>query len=230
MQYFRLIGMPGLKPLSRFQLLLAILMFIGSPAWIVLTVAGTAAAARAPGGTIDPSYGAWLLAAVLFMWFAPKIATVMDVLLRPELRRAFGGAPRFLANVLIETLFFLLLSPVQWMSHTIQLVELALGRKVGWGVQARDSHAITWADALRQFWPHMLTGWGCIVALALTNPPAVPVVLLAAGGLAFSVPLAVITASPAFARFALRTGIGRLPEETVKPDVLRALGLSALDA
>jgi membrane glycosyltransferase len=230
MQYFRLIGMPGLKPLSRFQLLLAILMFIGSPAWIMLTVAGAAAAARAPGGTIDPRYGAWLLVAVLFMWFAPKIATVADVLLRPELRRAFGGAPRFLANVLIETFFFLLLSPVQWMSHTIQLVELALGRRTGWGVQARDSHAIDWADALRQFWPHLLTGWGCIGALAVTNPAAIPVVMLVAGGLALSVPLAVITASPAFARIALRAGIGRLPEETAKPDILRALGLSALDA
>jgi membrane glycosyltransferase len=64
----------------------------------------------------------------------------------------------------------------------------------------------------------------------LTNPPALPVVLLVAGGLAFSVPLAVITASPAFARFALRAGIGRLPEETTKPEILRALDLPALNA
>ena len=101
---------------------------------------------------------------------------------------------------------------------------------MGWGVQARDSHAVTLGAALQQFWPHMLAGWGCIGALAMTNPPAIPVVLLAAGGLAFSVPLAVITASPAFARLALRTGIGWLPEETAKPEILRALGLPALDA
>ena len=230
MQYWRLIGMPGLKPLSRFQLLLAILMFIGSPAWIVMLVAGTAAAARASGPMVDPHYGFWLLVTVLFMWFAPKIATVIDVLLRPDLRRAFGGAPRFIMNVLIETVFFLLLSPVQWMSHTIQLAELVLGRKVRWGVQARDSHAVTVAAAFRQFWPHMLVGWGCIAALALTNPSAIPVALLTAGGLALSMPLAVITAWPAFARFALRHGIGRLPEETTKPAVLRALNLPALHA
>ena len=227
MQYWRLIGMPGLKPLSRFQLLLAILMFIGSPAWIVMLVAGTAAAARSPGTLIDPHYGWLLLAAVLFMWFAPKIATVADILLRPTQRRAFGGAPRLLMNVLIETMFFLLLSPVQWMSHTIQLVELLLGRKVGWNAQSRDDHAVTVVDALRQFWPHMLVGWGTIAALALANPAAIPVALLTAGGLALSAPLAVLTASPSFARLVRRFGIGRLPEETTKPEILRAIDLPA---
>ena len=32
-----------------------------------------------------------LLILVLAMWFAPKIATAIDVMSRPELRRAFGG-------------------------------------------------------------------------------------------------------------------------------------------
>ncbi len=32
LQYFRLIGLPGLKPVSRVQLLWAILMFLGVPA------------------------------------------------------------------------------------------------------------------------------------------------------------------------------------------------------
>ena len=230
MQYWRIIGMPGLKLLSRFQLLLAILMFIGSPAWIAMLVVGTAAAARNPGALVDPHYGGWLLGVVLFMWFAPKIATVIDILLRPHLRRAFGGAPRLLMNVLAETFFFLLLSPVQWMSHTIQLAELVLGRKVGWSAQARDDHAVGVLDALRDLWPHMLVGWGCIAVLALTHPPAMPVALLTAGGLALSVPLAVITASATFARFVLRFGIGRLPEETHKPETLRALNLPALNA
>jgi membrane glycosyltransferase len=228
MQYWRLLGMPGLKLLSRFQLLLAILMFIGSPAWIVMLIAGTAAAARSPGTLVDPHYGFILLGVMLFMWFAPKIATVADILLRPALRRVFGGAPRLLMNVAIETVFFLLLSPVQWMSHTIQLVELILGRKVGWGAQTRDSHAVTWMVGLRQFWPHMLVGWGVIATLAMTNPAALPVALLTAGGLALSVPLAVVTASPVFARFVLRFGIGRLPEETQQPEILRALDLPAL--
>src|SRR4029077_16378260 len=34
MQYWHFLGLPGLRPVSRYQLVLAILMFIGSPAWI----------------------------------------------------------------------------------------------------------------------------------------------------------------------------------------------------
>ena len=37
--------MPGLKPVSRYQIAFAMLMFLGSPAWIGLLVLGTLAVA-----------------------------------------------------------------------------------------------------------------------------------------------------------------------------------------
>ena len=52
MQYWRFLVMPGLKPVSRCQLAIAILMFLGSPAWVGLLVLGTVLALRQPG-TID---------------------------------------------------------------------------------------------------------------------------------------------------------------------------------
>ena len=42
LQYVFFIGLPGLKPVSRIQLLFAMLMFTGSPAWIGLWLLGTA--------------------------------------------------------------------------------------------------------------------------------------------------------------------------------------------
>ncbi len=36
MQYVKLLGLPGLKPMSRFQLVWAILMFLGIPAWTLM--------------------------------------------------------------------------------------------------------------------------------------------------------------------------------------------------
>src|SRR5262249_48991420 len=89
MQYWPFLLMPGLKPVSRYQLLVAILMFLGSPAWICLLLLGTALAALAPD-SVDPHYGWPLLTVVLIMWFAPKIASILDVLARPNARRAFG--------------------------------------------------------------------------------------------------------------------------------------------
>ena len=93
MQYGYFLFMPGLKLVSRFQLAFAMLMFLGSPAWIGLLVVGTLALAAAPtpADFIRPDAGHALLAIILVMWFAPKIATVIDVLPRPKLRRAFGG-------------------------------------------------------------------------------------------------------------------------------------------
>ena len=88
-----------------------------------------------------------LLAIILVMWFAPKIATVIDVLSRPQLRRAFGGTARFLASIVTETIFFLMLSPIMWFCHTMFLAGLPFGRVIGWIGQVRDDHSVPWRDA-----------------------------------------------------------------------------------
>jgi membrane glycosyltransferase len=222
MQYWPFLLMPGLKPVSRYQLLIAILMFLGSPAWIGLLLLGTALAALAPG-SVDPYYGWPLLTAVLIMWFAPKLASILDVLARPDARRAFGGSGRFLVSAVIETGFFILLCPIQWCSHTVFLGGLALGRTVGWNPQVRHAHAVSLADAIARLWPQTIIGWATIGALTWTNPTALPVALLIAGGLALAVPMAVVTAAPRVGRLLARLRIGQLPEETDRPDILLAL-------
>jgi membrane glycosyltransferase len=230
MQYLRFVVLPGLKPVSRYQLVFALLMFLGSPAWIGLLVLGTAAVALAdtPAAFIRPDVGLVLLIVILIMWFAPKIATVIDVLSRPHLRRAFGGTGRFLASVAAETVFFLLLSPIMWFGHTVFLAELMLGRAIGWVGQARDDHAVPWSLAWRRLWPQTVLGLGCIAVLAASVPAAIAYALLIAAGLALAVPFAVLTAVPALGHVAVRAGLGRLPEETAPSAALRALGLPAL--
>jgi membrane glycosyltransferase len=230
MQYWHFLVLPGLKPISRYQLAFAILMFIGSPAWIGLLVIGSLAAASAgsPSEFIEPDAGFALFVLVLVMWFAPKLATVIDVLTRPNLRRAFGGGVRFTAGALTETIFFVLLAPIMWFSHTLFLARLIAGRSVGWGAQARDDHAVPFALALRQLWPHTLLGIGTVAVLGPTVPAAIPYALFIAGGPLLSIPLAVITASPAVGRALIRVGLGRLPEETAPPPELRALALPAI--
>jgi membrane glycosyltransferase len=209
----------------------ALLMFLGSPAWIGLLVIGSAAVAcnGPPATFIRPDAGAALFAIVLTMWFAPKIATVIDVLTRPQMRRAFGGGPRFVAGVLVETIFFLLLSPIMWLAHSAFLSRLLRGGSIGWETQARDDHEVPLADAIRQFWPHTLLGLGTVLALALTVPAALPFALFIAAGPLLSIPLAVLTASPCIGRLMMTSGLGRLPEETAPPPELRALASPAID-
>jgi membrane glycosyltransferase len=232
MQYWRLLLLPGLKPVSRYQLALAILMFIGSPAWIGLLVLGTLAAALSdtPASFIRADAGTVLFVCVLMMWFSPKIASAIDVLLRPDLRQAFGGARLFIVNCVIETVYSILLCPILWFGHTIFLTGLLFGREIGWIGQVRDDHAVPFTLALRNLWPHTLLGCAALGVLAMTHPAAIPYMLFLAGGPALSVPFAMITAWPLLGSVAARVGIGRLPEETTRPAVLLALALPAIEA
>jgi membrane glycosyltransferase len=232
MQYWRFLSLPGLRPVSRYQLALAILMFIGSPAWIGLLVLGTLALAFSdtPASFIRADAGMALLVCVLVMWFSPKIASAIDILLRPELRRAFGGTGLFIINYVIETVYSILLCPILWFGHTIFLTGLLFGREIGWIGQTRDDHALPFALALHNLWPHTLLGCAALGLLAVTQPAGIPYALLLAAGPALAIPFAMVTAWPLLGSFAARVGIGRLPEETERPAVLLALALPAIES
>jgi membrane glycosyltransferase len=232
MQYWRFLGLPGLRPVSRYQLVLAILMFIGSPAWIGLLVLGTLAVASAdtPSSFIRADAGTALLVCMMVMWFAPKIASAIDILLHPELRRGFGGAGMFIANFVIETLYSILLCPILWFGHTIFLIGLLFGREIGWIGQTRDDHAVPWKLALHNLWPHTLLGCAALGLLAATQPAAIPYALFFAAGPALAIPFAVITAWPWLGNLAATIGIGRLPEEIERPAALMVLALPAIEA
>jgi membrane glycosyltransferase len=235
MQYFWLLGLPGLKPVSRFQLVFAILMYLGSPAWMALLAVGVLAV-RLPRTSYEqatevrPAVATALFAIMLLMIFAPKIATALDVLLRRSSRQAYGGATCFLLNVAGETLFSFLLSPVMALAHTVFLFRLfILGRGYAWNSQMRESHVVPWLVAWAKLWPQTLIGFAFIAIIAMKAPDDIVYALAIAGGLALSVPFAVATASPVVGALFARIGVGRIPEEVEPPDALLSLRLPALE-
>jgi membrane glycosyltransferase len=231
MQYWHFLRMPGLRPVSRYQLVFALLMFLGSPAWIGLLLFGTLGVALAPtpADFMRWDAGIALLFFVLVMWFAPNIATMIDVLTRPKLRYLFGGGVRFSASFLMTIIFVVLVAPIMWVSHTVFLARLLFGRTIEWGAQARDDHEVPWSLALRHFWPQTLVGLAPLLVLAVSAPSAIPYAFLIAGGPLLSIPLAVATAAPALGRALIALGLDRLPEETLPPPELRALELPAIE-
>jgi len=231
MQYWRFLFLPGLKLVSRYQLAIAILMFVGSPAWIGMLVLGTLSVvvAETPGDFMRADAGIAIFVLVLVMWFSPKTLSAIDLLLRPQARRAFGGTARFLVNFVVEMVFSILLCPIMWFGHTIFLTGLLFGREIGWIGQTRDDHAVPLTLALHNLWPHTLLGCGAIGLLALTHPAAIPYALFLAAGPALAIPLAIVTAWPSLGVTFARIGIGRLPEETAPPPELAALVLPAIE-
>ena len=232
MQYWRFLLLPNLKPVSRYQLVLAILMFIGSPAWIGLLVLATIALVGCddPATIMRADAGGALLIWVLVMWFSPKIAGALDVLLSPEERRAFGGAGRFTVNFVIETIYSIILCPILWISHTIFLFGLLFNREISWMGQVRDDHAVPLTLALQDLWPQTFVGCASLGLVLASQPWAVPYIFLLAGGPALSVLFATVTAWPALGGLAARMGIGRVPEETVTPEDLLELALPAINS
>jgi len=231
MQYWRFLLLPNLRPVSRYQLVLAILMFIGSPAWIGLLALATIALVRCddPSTIMRADAGGALLIWVLVMWFSPKIAGALDVLLSQEERRAFGGAGRFAVNFVIETMYSIVLCPILWISHTIFLFGLLFNREINWMGQVRDNHAVPLTLALHDLWPQTLVGCVSLGLVLASQPWALPYILLLAGGPALAVPFAMLTAWPALGGLATRIGIGRVPEETATPQDLLGLVSPAIN-
>jgi membrane glycosyltransferase len=225
LQYWRFLALPGLKAVSRCQLLFAMLMFLGSPGWIGMLVIGSLAlaAADASGDIIRGDAGLAIFIAVLIMWFAPKIATVADILTRAPARAAFGGTLRFSASVAVETIVFVLLSSIMWVGHTLLMIRRPFGGGVGWAAQIRDDHHVPLAHAIRMFWPHTLLGLGALTILGCSHPATLPYALFLAAGPALSIPLAWVSSHPAAGSVLTRLGIGRLPEEIAPPPVLSEL-------
>lgn len=217
MQYLGLLRLAGLMPASRIQLVLAILMFLASPTFLVLWVLLLAQALRhgGPSGAawFDGAAGGPLLALALLVLFAPKIASALDVLTRPAERARFGGGGRFLAGLAAETLFAFLVTPLAAVSHTLTIGAIALGRGSSWGAQMRDAHGVPARAALARFWPHTLAGGAALAGALALGPMAALYAAPVYAGALLAAPLAMLTASPAFGGWMRRVGLCAIPEE-----------------
>jgi membrane glycosyltransferase len=224
MQYFHLLAMPGLHALGRLQLALAILMYTASPLWLGFIVIGlgqlvfppSAAGATAPtaGGLamIGFDLGLALFAVVMLMTFAPKILGIVDVLLRADTRRAYGGARRLIAGALVESVFSLLLAPSVAVAHTIFLAGLAWGRTLHWDPQRRHDRAITPGEALAGLWPQLALGIAAAALIGANAPGLLPWASPLLAGWLLSVPFATLTSHAGLGGALARAGLCASPE------------------
>jgi membrane glycosyltransferase len=231
LQYVNLLTLNNLRPVNRFQLILAIAMFFGSPAWIALILFFTIAIGMSatPAALVDVDYFSILLIVTLVMWYLPKIAGAVDVLLQTPKSKSFGGRLRFSISLLLEMMFSLLMTPIAWLNHTIFIFSLAFGKKGGWSAQTRDDHSISALQALQQFWLHTLLGLTLASILYFTHPETLVYGILFFGGLVFAIPLAIITSQPWLGSLMIRSQLLSLPEEIMPPAELSPLQLSALN-
>jgi membrane glycosyltransferase len=222
MQYGPLLGLQGLVPMSRFQILTAIAMYFGGPAWMLMTLSAASLVYAGGVGEINAVLGICMFFIMFSVSLLPKIAGWIDVALTRGGMRRYGGRLRFAAGALAETVFSMLLAPVSALAVTVFMGGLFAGRTIQWSGQSRDLTRVGWGQALRTMWPQTLLGLALTAVLVMEAPGALPWTAPALAGLTLAAPFAVATASPALGRWMARVGLCATPEEIAPPAVLSA--------
>ena len=224
MQYVKLLDHPGLLPMSRFQLLWAILMFVGIPAWTVMIALLPFAALEAQAAPDFPAgLAAGLYITFFVMYLMPKIAGLVDAMLTKEGMAAYGGSLRFFISAVVELVFSFLQGAVSTIRTTIFMIGLLFGKSVIWGGQQRDAAGISFMTAVENLWPQTLFGLVVCGALYVISPTVLLWSLPLTAGYILAIPFAMLTASPALGRWMKKTGLCGIPEDFAPPQEITAV-------
>ena len=212
-EYRHLLTMPGLRPMGRWQLIQAILLFGCSPFYLVFLLA---AASVATTDTASPFPIRPALAATL-LWagglYAPKLLGYVEVLLSRTKRLRYGGAARFSRGIALETVFTLLLDAINVWAKTAATARIAVGSRPRWTAQNRTARGVSWSEAARLLWPQTLLGIAVFGCFAHAGWVAVLWAVPFAAGLPLAVPFCVVSADPAVSAWLRRRLLAAIPEE-----------------
>ena len=229
MQYWRLLGLKGLRPVSRFQMFAAIMMYMGAPSWLLMTSSAAVKLIEGDGSQVNLAFGIAMFSIMFAVSLVPKLMGMLDIALTTGGAARYGGRLRFATSGLLETLFSILMAPVVAFRVTLFLIGLVFGKSVIWGGQNRDAYRLTWGDAARGLWPQSLFGLALLVSIGFASGAqsvawAGPMI----AGLMLAIPYAVLTAHPRFGHWLTRRGLCAIPDETLVPEILHRLEQAAL--
>jgi membrane glycosyltransferase len=240
LQHLGLLPMRGLHWLSRIHLITGVLSYVTSPIWlIVLALSSVIVCMEAVQGIqyFEPGsyslFPSWpesrateivaLLSITLSILLMPKVLGATLALVNSRLRRAYGGAARLLASVLVEQVFSTLLAPSMMIFHTTFVITTLAGKPVTWNAQDRGDRGITFLEALNRHKGQILLGLAWGAAILLMAPRYIWWMMPILSGLILSVPLTMLTSRTSVGRWMRRRGLLLTPEETNTPAELAEL-------
>jgi membrane glycosyltransferase len=217
MQYLKLLRMPGLKPMGRFQLVNAIMMYAGAPAGLLMLLDGLAMIGDGSRSSAPAALAFALYFVMLSLGFAPRLLGTLDILLQPGRRRLYGGTVRLLAGGFLDMLFSLFLGPVMMIAQAIFVGGLIFGRRAIWETQNRDGRIVRVSEALRGLWPQALFGLAAAGVLTTYAPSVLPWAAPTILPCLFGIPFTCLTAGSGLGRFFVRHRICAIPDEYAPP-------------
>jgi len=239
LQHLKVMPLRGLHWLSRVHMLTGVLSYATSPMWLAVLVLSSIITCEEaveghqyfqPGAySLFPNWPEYrdgeitaLLAVTIVVLLLPKLLGATLALIDRSLRRGFGGGVRLVLSLFIEQLFSMLLAPAMMAFHSTFVLSTLAGRPVVWNAQERGDRGVTFLDALRRHYWHMLLGlvWG--VSILFLAPKFIWWMMPVLAGLLLSAPLTVLSSRASVGRFLRRRGLLLTPEEVTPPRELEA--------
>jgi membrane glycosyltransferase len=154
------------RGISRLHLIQGILAYASAPLLLLFILSGGLQAALdhlhphhhhhgGGAGSSAPASSLVLFLLTLSLLFGPKFLSLLHLFSRPQELKAYGGALRVTAGVILETLFSVLTAPVMVWFHTRFVLRNLAGQTVSWHTQTRDggNNGPRWRDVLAEYWP-----------------------------------------------------------------------------
>jgi membrane glycosyltransferase len=247
LQHLSIVPASGLTHMGRIHLLMGATSYLISLVWAASLAVGVVLALQGQQmipsyfidkrtlfpvwPVIDPGAALRLLFATMAIVLLPKVLGLLLEVKRAQYAREPLGSLRAGLGVATETVFSILLSPILMVTQTVAVFQVLIGRDSGWRPQSRDRHGMSFVDALRFHYRHMLVG--ALLALACWEASAQIVAWMSPviAGLLLAAPLSWLTARPAspLLRSLLSTPDCRCPPAIVE-STNRARGEWALAA
>lgn len=245
LQHSRVLGLPGLRAMSRIHMLMGIMAYASAPLWLLMLLLGTAHAVWshfAPhqyfaARSLFPRFetptelhALVLMAVILVLLFVPRSIAVASRIRTRGDRMSFGGTSRLVASFVLESVLSLLLAPILMIEHTRAVVGILGGRTTRWSAQCRDGDGVSLRDAVARYWLVTIGGVLWIALLWWTSRETLWWMLPALSGLVMAIPLTVVTGSPSAGLWLRRCGMLLSPPEVApEPVVARFLELVHAD-
>ncbi len=226
LQHAGVLGARGLSLASRLHLLQGIFAYLSAPLWFALVLCGLGLALQvqlvAPDYFAEPSlFPTWpvfdteralhLLGVTVAVVLAPKLLSLVQVLMRPRRLRAFAGPLNLGAGVAFEIIMSALYAPILMAAQCRTVLSVLLGVDGGWRPQDREGSRVSIAQAARAHWGDTLLGLSLMAMAAWLERDLLYWLAPLTAGLVLSIPLSVASASKSLGRLACWSGLTRVP-------------------
>ena len=234
LQHLRLLGVPGLHPLSRLHFVLGAMGYVSSVLWLLMLLASTAyialpslrTAALLNGYQLAPigfipgaSEIVPLLAVTILLLFVPKLLALILALVRE--RQPYGGSGRLLISAVLEMVFAVVVAPLMMMYHTRFVLSVLSGHDITWEPQVREERPVGWSESWRKTAGTTGVGLTWASVTLYFSPTFFWWLTPIFAGLLCAAPLVRWTNSRALGQWTRRRGLFLVPSETASsPELL----------